>query len=714
MATQPVNALDGETPRWLRGPWLPMLAAAICLAPGLLNGFTYDDIAMIVDNPRVRSLAELPEVWTSDWWQPADDLDNPQHLRRDRLYRPLTMTSFSLNYAVHGLWPLGFQLVNLLLHVLATGLVWRLGRRLLNAPMVAWVAALLFAVHPVHVEAVANNVGRAEVLSTIFILLGLLGLLRPGGARLGDAALAAGAFLLALTAKETAICYPVVAACAVVLCSAARQSWSWWLSRGMILLLPLVVYFPLRWQALGGHLTRVHAPSSQMNPLVAGDAVEQFVGVLTIAGHYVRLLLTPATLCSDYSYAVIEAARVPEPMTIVGLVAVLGAAFAAVGTLQSQATWRRVGWLTLMLVASYGLVSNAVIHIGVTVAERLMYWPSVPALLLAALGAVRLWEYMRHLPSASPQTLKLIRLAGVAIVVALALRSGLRATAWASNATLFATDVATYPQSAKLNRLYANVLFDEALRQADPAARQELLTAAALYCDRALEINPRLYRTLSLRAKLYLAQGDEEAAADWFAAAAQVLPSDAEAQRLALKTQADAGRHARRVTELEAALARDPNQRPLQVELGEHLLALGRYGDAADLAQRLVEAAPQDAGALWLLARTQIVHSELSAARETLRKVVALDPAHWQALTNLAVLSTSEDSAEAVRLARRAQQLAPHMHQTNQNLAETLAQDGQIDAAIAQYERILVGLPADAPLRLAVQQRLEQLRSEGR
>ncbi|KAI5633612.1 dolichyl-phosphate-mannose-protein mannosyltransferase domain-containing protein [Phthorimaea operculella] len=88
-------------------------------------------------------------------------------------YRPLTVLTFRWNYAVHGLQPAGYHLVNLLLHALVSLLYYRVCVMFLPE-FASFVAAILFAVHPIHTEAVTGVVGRAEMLSSVFFLGALL------------------------------------------------------------------------------------------------------------------------------------------------------------------------------------------------------------------------------------------------------------------------------------------------------------------------------------------------------------------------------------------------------------------------------------------------------------------------------------------------------------------------------------------------------------
>ncbi|MEW6252485.1 MAG: hypothetical protein AB1716_17750, partial [Planctomycetota bacterium] len=121
---------DGRA-RFLRSAWPAVCLGLLVYANTLSNDFAYDDYGLIVDNPRIRDLRAGRAIWLSDWWQPpAYVAEADPH--RDRLYRPLTVFTFALDYAAWGLWPAGYHLLNVLLHAAACGLVWLFARRLLG------------------------------------------------------------------------------------------------------------------------------------------------------------------------------------------------------------------------------------------------------------------------------------------------------------------------------------------------------------------------------------------------------------------------------------------------------------------------------------------------------------------------------------------------------------------------------------------------------
>ncbi|EAA14710.5 AGAP009112-PA, partial [Anopheles gambiae str. PEST] len=169
----------------------------------------------ILGNPDVLGTGSWSQMLHNDFWG-TPLVDSGSH----GSYRPLCVASFKLNYLLDGFKPFGYHLVNVLLHSLATGLVVKLARHLLPAGRsgVA-IAGLLFAAHPIHTEAVAGVVGRADLTGCIFYLLALLAYIRhvrwrQWGDRRQWLALAATVLLAAaaLLCKETAVTALVVCA----------------------------------------------------------------------------------------------------------------------------------------------------------------------------------------------------------------------------------------------------------------------------------------------------------------------------------------------------------------------------------------------------------------------------------------------------------------------------------------------------------------------
>jgi tetratricopeptide (TPR) repeat protein len=211
VATDPPQPPVGQR---AAGRWRAVVAAAALVAmplaayaPVLRAGFIWDDHENVVTNPTLDSLDGLRQMWFV-----------PQSIQQ---YYPLMYTSYWLEHRLWGLAPWGYHLTNILLHAAAAILVWRLLVRL-QVPG-AWLAAAIFAVHPVEVESVAWITERKNVLSLSLALLSMLCYLRfapaedgkvvdaaPSAARWWWYALALALFALALFAKTVVVTLPAV------------------------------------------------------------------------------------------------------------------------------------------------------------------------------------------------------------------------------------------------------------------------------------------------------------------------------------------------------------------------------------------------------------------------------------------------------------------------------------------------------------------------
>jgi protein O-mannosyl-transferase len=224
---------------WLYGLFL--LAIIILAYYRACGGeFLWDDDANVVNNPALRSLGGLRQIWL--------------HPGATQQFYPLTNTSFWLEYHLWGLYPLGYHVTNILLHALNAILLWLILRRL-NVPG-AWLGAALFALHPVGVESVAWITERKNTLADAFYLGSLLvslGFWLPHLARnpqdiTGKAAEPAntnlgpwkyywwtlGLYLCALSSKTATVGLPVVI---LLLVWWKQRRWAW---RDVYLLLPFM------------------------------------------------------------------------------------------------------------------------------------------------------------------------------------------------------------------------------------------------------------------------------------------------------------------------------------------------------------------------------------------------------------------------------------------------------------------------------------------
>ncbi|MDX1493562.1 MAG: hypothetical protein R3253_05870, partial [Longimicrobiales bacterium] len=188
------------------------LAAAAVYLNSLPNLFAYDDLHIIQNNTAIHSLETLPGALVEPYW--------PGHYGRELgLWRPVVSGIYGLQWIVTGGDPMVFHAVNVLMHVVASLLVLLVLLQLMPLAA-AFAGGLLFAVHPVHVEAVANVVGFAELISTAAVLGACLVNLRGGERSSWSAAAAVGLlYAVGIGSKESAITLPGL----ILLLDAARS-----------------------------------------------------------------------------------------------------------------------------------------------------------------------------------------------------------------------------------------------------------------------------------------------------------------------------------------------------------------------------------------------------------------------------------------------------------------------------------------------------------
>src|SRR5579884_4160142 len=163
------------------------------------SGFIWDDPAFVTENPLIQGHNGLSRIW----W----GTENPD-------YVPLTLTSFWVEWRLWKNNPAGYHVTNVLLHALSSVLIWQVLKRLRIRG--AWLAALIFAIHPVCVESVAWVSERKNTLSMVFYVLSLMVYLKFDDQPRGIwYSLSVGVFLLALLSKVSVMMLPVV----ILLCA---------------------------------------------------------------------------------------------------------------------------------------------------------------------------------------------------------------------------------------------------------------------------------------------------------------------------------------------------------------------------------------------------------------------------------------------------------------------------------------------------------------
>ena len=290
------------------------------------------------------------------------------------VFRPVTFATLAANFELGGENPLGYHVFNILLHGGVTILLfWVLSALLGREPrgdVIAFVAAVLFAVHPIHTEAVSSIIGRSELLAAGFLLgAWLLHLYdRPF--------LATVSFVLALFSKESAVAFLPLALAGDYACGKLKPR-----LRYISIAVVTLLYILVLWKVHGGRFGPAEV-SFLDNPLSSLPPVWRILNALRIAWKYVGVQLFPAKLACDYSYNAIPVYK-DLRHTLPAFAATLGV-LAAWG----WAGWKRKSPFVLagaIYFAGFTVTANIVTVTGTIMGERLAYLPSAGCCLLLAL-----------------------------------------------------------------------------------------------------------------------------------------------------------------------------------------------------------------------------------------------------------------------------------------------------------------------------------------
>jgi len=337
--------------------------ALIVYLGALWNGFAFDDVPVVARNPLVHHLDGVWRAFTVPYW-PITLISS--------LYRPLPLVTFTLDGLVG--WAAWFHAVNLAWHAGASVAVAALARRW-SGNRAALLAGVLFAVHPVHVEAVAMIVGRSDLMAALFALVAVY--LAVERQSVGWSALAMVAGVLS---KENAAVAPGLVVWAWVTGLAPLPPRRKLAAFGVCWIVLAIAYAAARWAVLhryAGYTTNAPVFMGQTPLTIRLTALAALADVA-------RLLVFPLALRADYSPLERTAVTsVLDPRALLGLLIVAGW-----GLLLALA-WRRgrkveafgLGWIAI----AYAPVANLLFPIGVLIAERTLYLPSVG--LALAVGA---------------------------------------------------------------------------------------------------------------------------------------------------------------------------------------------------------------------------------------------------------------------------------------------------------------------------------------
>ncbi|XP_068742906.1 protein O-mannosyl-transferase TMTC1-like [Montipora capricornis] len=723
-----------------------------CYLNTLEYALVHDDVFAIKDNLDIRPETPLQNLLSNDFWgKPM--WSNTSH----KSYRPLCTLTFRMNYAIHGLNPLGYHAVNVVLHCLVCLLyTYMCDVVAFKSFPLAILAGLLFSTHPVHTEAVTGVVGRADVLGCLLILLSFLAFVRSTESEVCYSLMYIAVCVvfgsMAMLVKEHGI--TVFGICIIYDCLVVNKELFWRLLRTreilsfesgtvklllmriLILSATVLSLMTFRIWMLGGHLPHF---TKQDNPASFSDSLGTRIMTywyLIVCNAW--LLLSPSVLSYDWQMGSIPLVEtVLDSRNLATFVFVVVAALLAhLGLLSKNINPNEQDVVVLslaFLVIPFLPASNLFFRVGFVVAERILYVPSMGFCVLVVCGLNKLVSIGRqntsdlHSVNQSERKVDLISsdtgvisklrkiwLFAVFVLIGLfCWKVVLHNRVWSSRETLFRSGVETLPHNAKAHYNFANFLkdagrdkeaihhYEAALRLApDHVSAHNNLGTLLDSNEEALEHFYQAIRHDPYHANSYFNLGTRMASLKRLPEAEKMLkealrinPTYFDAVMNLAGVLNDQGRAEEAEVFYKKALSLEPENADAHNNYAVFMGKIGRTNQAIEQYHTALRLNPKHSVALVNMARELRAIGNIREAEQAYKRALSIKR-ESNTLQLLGVLYYHENQFNEAELAwKEAIQLDPSNVETRSNYAILLGQTNRSNEAV----NILKGVVLDDP-----------------
>ncbi|GAB5537991.1 MAG: tetratricopeptide repeat protein [Salibacteraceae bacterium] len=599
------------------------------------HGFVLDDNLVITSNTHIqKGVNGIPDLLKYNYAHGHDGYN-------DGLSRPLSLVSFAIGQQIHGLNPFMLHLMQAIFYaLLILVLYWWLAALFSEYQTEVFWIIMLFAVHPIHTEVVANIKSRDELFALLFFGLAAWQFTRwINGSKSKHLLFASLWMVMASFSKESAVTFIAV----IPLIAFFKQVKAKTLVMGTtIMTLPIAFFLMVR-QAVLSNLGEVDSGVANLlqNSLMEiGGFAERFATAAGIQGLYLQKLFIPIALSHDYSFNAIPVIGIFSAQGIfwIGINAILIAL--GIWGLFKRAKW---SFGILFYYITIAVVANLFVLIGAMAAERFLFAPSLGwciAIVFIISHLKQLGNYRLHLLGS--------------LCLVFSVLTVLRIPDWKSNFSLFTTDVVKVDDSARAHYNAGTAYSDEAKKR--PRKAREYSAQAQFHLQRAVEIWPDYqdaYNNLGISYMNSKAYGE---AYEVFA----------------------------------AFIKRYPEYSKARYNMGMTCFQLQKYSEAEAHLEAFLKSTPNNVQALYIAAESEGYQSKMEEAIEHLNQLIAIKPNHAEAILKLGLAyGMLGNSPQAFRYLSKAVELSPNDVDTRFNLAVYYTTQGENSKALEELDKCL-------------------------
>ncbi|MFL5764853.1 MAG: tetratricopeptide repeat protein [Bacteroidia bacterium] len=498
---------------------LLILIGFIFYASSFSNEYALDDGIVILKNDYVqRGLRGIPKILSTDAYDSFyRQMGARQQLSGGR-YRPLSVVTFAIEQQFFG----GSEKVkppddaafirhfmNVVYYILSVVFLLYFLRNFIfrEKEWIAFAVSLLFLIHPMHTEVVANVKSRDEILSFLFIILTFIYAFRYREERTTkNIALALLFYFLALLSKEYGITLLILIP--MLFYIVRKETFG----SAFFAMLPYAavaaIYMIIRFKIVGKGSTEEN-PDVLNNPYMFALPAEKLATKLEVLNRYLKLLFFPNTLSSDYSFSTIPYTNFHNSNVWASIVIHVTMAASAVYFFFKR---NIISFALAFYLLHLLLISNLVFNVGATMGERMVYHSSLGFLIILVVAGERILQLF------SAQRVKQIVAVslGSLIVIWCGAKTIPRNVEWKNDATLFIADAAKVPQSALVNGNAGKAYVDMSDKPENKTRRDELLGKAIYHLTRSVRVHNRYVNGYLNRGVAYFNLKDyDDAEKDW-------------------------------------------------------------------------------------------------------------------------------------------------------------------------------------------------------
>ncbi len=450
--------------------------------------YVLDDTIVLSENNYVKKgVGGIGKLLTTESFEGY--FGEQKNLVEGARYRPLSLITFAIEHQIYGLRPDLSHILNMVFYAIAGILLFITLRQFFTYSNVkngsiwtsiAFITSIMFILHPLHVEAVANVKGRDEILAFI----GSMGALYYGlkfydTKKWAAVILMLIIFFIGLLAKENTITFLAIIPLSIYFFRKDSTSSAWKILG--LLLIPTLLYLVLRYSVIGYFLSNGNEITDVMNnPFAAMRMDQKFATIFYTLGIYLKLHVFPHPLTHDYYPYHIPIVNWTELKAIIPLILHLILGGIAVYGLRKK---RIYAYCILFYIAALSIVSNLVVGVGTFMNERFVF--------TASLGFCLLMGYYLHI-GLTHKKYKILSITIAAIfLIGFTYKTISRVPAWKTPLSLNTAASKVSVNSARINSFMATALFNTHMASNDRTEKKDLLDRAEVFARKSISILPR-------------------------------------------------------------------------------------------------------------------------------------------------------------------------------------------------------------------------------